>query len=61
MTYQIYLPNDKYLRVIAPEYGFDYDGSKSYEVGAELKTAGEGTALSPSGNDTSSNNVENTG
>ena len=29
--------------------------------GEGMKTAGEGTALSPSGNDTSSNNVENTG
>lgn len=41
-TYQVYLPNDQYLRVITREYGFDYNGKQNHTVGAELKTAGEG-------------------
>lgn len=41
-TYQVYLPNGKYLRVLAREYGFDYDGSATYDPGAALKTAGNG-------------------
>ncbi|MFK7948615.1 MAG: LysM peptidoglycan-binding domain-containing protein [Saprospiraceae bacterium] len=41
-TYQVYLPYDKYLRVVARAYEFDYDGKKEYETGAVLKTAGEG-------------------
>lgn len=42
VTYQVYLPNDKYLRVVGRDYEFDYDGKKTYEAGAVLKTAGEG-------------------
>lgn len=40
--YQVYLPDDKYLRVVTRAYEFDYDGQKTYETGADLKTAGEG-------------------
>lgn len=37
-TYSVYLPEDKYLRVIGRDFSFDFDGNVSYEPGAELKT-----------------------
>jgi LysM repeat protein len=39
-TYSVYLPEDKYLRVIAADFRFDFDGNETYEPGAELKTGG---------------------
>lgn len=44
-TYMVYLSSDPYLRVIAYDYSFDYDGSSTYDSGAELKTAGEGSFI----------------
>lgn len=37
-AYSVYLPEDKYLRVIAADFSFDFDGNQHYEPGAELKT-----------------------
>jgi LysM repeat protein len=39
-TYSVYLPEDKYLRVITADFRFDFDGNERYEPGAELKTGG---------------------
>lgn len=39
-AYSVYLPEDKYLRVIAADFRFDFDGNATYEPGAELKTGG---------------------
>jgi LysM repeat protein len=39
-TYLVYLPEDKYLRVIAADFRFDFDGNEIYEPGEELKTGG---------------------
>lgn len=40
--YQVYLPSDKYLRIVATDYGFDYNALTTHTPGTELKTSGEG-------------------
>lgn len=45
VTYQVYLPSDKYLRVITSEYGFDYDAKNTYDIGVDLKTSGQGDLI----------------
>lgn len=44
-VYMVYLSDGNYLRVIAQSHAFDYDGSQTYNPGAELKTEGEGNFI----------------
>jgi LysM repeat protein len=43
VTYQFFLEDDDFLRVIGKEVSFDFDGKRMYDAGEELIQEGEGS------------------